>query len=66
MVRRPRRGDAAQVSVFEPVGIAFEGDDFGVVHEFRRYRQEMGACPGEARPAQHWVNGPPEIWIIDR
>jgi hypothetical protein len=27
------RGDAAEVSVFEPVGVAFEGDDFGVVHE---------------------------------
>src|SRR5947207_14182919 len=23
--------DAAEVSVFEPVGVAFEGDDFGVV-----------------------------------
>jgi hypothetical protein len=27
------RGDAAEVSVFEPVGVAFEGDDFGVVDE---------------------------------
>ena len=27
------RGDAAEVSVFEPVGVAFEGDDFGVLDE---------------------------------
>src|SRR5689334_4398501 len=27
------RGDAAEVSVFEPVGVAFEGDDVGVVDE---------------------------------
>src|SRR5947209_6708741 len=26
-------GDAAQVTVLEPVGVAFEGDDFGVVDE---------------------------------
>jgi hypothetical protein len=26
-------GDAAEVSVFESVGVAFEGDDFGVVDE---------------------------------
>ena len=26
-------GDAAEVSVFEPVGVAFEGDDIGVVDE---------------------------------
>ena len=26
-------GDSAEVSVFEPVGVAFEGDDFGVVDE---------------------------------
>ena len=25
--------DAAEVSVFEPVGVAFEGDDVGVVDE---------------------------------
>ena len=28
-----RSGDAAEVSVFEPVGVAFEGDDVGVVDE---------------------------------
>ena len=27
------RWDAAEVAVFEPVGVAFEGDDFGVVDE---------------------------------
>jgi hypothetical protein len=27
------RGDAAEVTVFEPVAVAFEGDDFGVVDE---------------------------------
>ena len=27
------RGDAAEVAVFEPVAVAFEGDDFGVVDE---------------------------------
>jgi hypothetical protein len=27
------RGDAAEVSVFEAVGVAFEGDDVGVVDE---------------------------------
>ena len=27
------RGDAAEVSVAEPVGVAFEGDDLGVVDE---------------------------------
>ena len=26
-------GDAAEISVFEPVGVTFEGDDFGVVDE---------------------------------
>ena len=25
--------DAAEVAVFEPVAVALEGDDFGVVHE---------------------------------
>jgi hypothetical protein len=29
----PGCGDAAEVSVLEPVGVAFEGDDFGVVDE---------------------------------
>ena len=33
MVVSGGRGDAAEVSVFEPVGVAFEGDDFGVVDE---------------------------------
>jgi hypothetical protein len=28
-----RGGDAAEVSVLEPVAVAFEGDDFGVVHK---------------------------------
>src|SRR5450631_3542528 len=27
------RGDAAEVSVFEPVAVSFEGDDVGVVDE---------------------------------
>jgi hypothetical protein len=27
------RGDTAEVSVFEPVGVAFEGDDLGVMDE---------------------------------
>ena len=27
------RGDAAEVSVFESVAVAFEGDDFGVVDQ---------------------------------
>jgi hypothetical protein len=26
-------GDAAEVAVFEPVAVSFEGDDFGVVDE---------------------------------
>ncbi len=33
MVVSGGRGDAAEVSVFEPVGVAFEGDDVGVVDE---------------------------------
>ena len=32
-VGRGGRGDAAEVSVFEPVAVAFEGDDLGVVDE---------------------------------
>jgi hypothetical protein len=29
-------GDAAKVSVFEPVAVAFDGDDFGVVDASHR------------------------------
>lgn len=36
------------------------GDSIDVLREARRYRRTMTPCPGEARPATHWRNGPPD------
>jgi hypothetical protein len=36
------------------------GDVIDVLRESRRYREQMPPCPAEARPAVHWLNGPPE------
>jgi hypothetical protein len=51
-------GDAAEVSVFESVAVAFEGDDFGVVH------QPVDHCGGDdvvaeylTPPAERLVRG---------
>src|SRR5260370_29409324 len=48
--------DAAQVSVFEPVGIAFEGDDLGVMHEPVDHRG------GDDVVAEHL--SPPAEWLV--
>jgi hypothetical protein len=35
------------------------GGALGLLREEIAYRRDMPACPGEYRPAVHWVNGPP-------
>ena len=52
------RGDTAQVSVFEPVGVAFEGDDLGVVDEpVDHGGGDHVVAEGLAPPAERLVAG---------
>src|SRR5262249_37403826 len=52
------RGDAAEVSVFEPVGVSLEGDDFGVVDESVDHRGgDYVVVEGLASPAERLVGG---------
>ena len=44
-------GDAAEVAVFEPVAVAFEGDDFGVVDEPVDHRGGYDVVSEDLSPA---------------
>src|SRR5271156_807270 len=45
------RGDAAEVAVFEPVAVSFEGDDFGVVDEAVDHGGGDGVIAEDLTPA---------------
>ena len=47
--------DAAEVSVFEPVGVAFEGDDFGVVDEPVDHGRGDDLVAEDFAPAAEWL-----------
>jgi hypothetical protein len=46
-----RGGDAAEVAVLEPVAVAFEGDDFGVVDESVDHRGGDDVVAEDLAPA---------------
>ena len=47
--------DAAEVSVFEPVRVAFEGDDFGVVDEPVDHGSGDYLVAEDDAPAAEWL-----------
>ena len=47
--------DAAEVSVFESVGVAFEGDDFGVVDEPVDHGSGDDLVAEDFAPAAEWL-----------
>jgi hypothetical protein len=49
------RGDAAEVSVLEPVGVALEGDDVGVVDEPVDHGCGDDVVAEDLAPASEWL-----------
>lgn len=53
-----RRGHASEVAIFEPVAVALEGDDFGVVHQAVDHRRGHDVIAEDfAPPAEGLVAG---------
>src|SRR5580693_6073323 len=51
------RGDAAQIAVFEPVAVSFQGDDVGVVDEAVDHGGGDGVVAEDLAPAAEWLVG---------
>src|SRR4029453_497282 len=51
------RGDAAEVSVLEPVGVALERDDVGVVDEAGDHGRGDDVVTEDLSPAPEWLVG---------
>ena len=65
-VRLTSGGDATEVTVFESVGVAFEGDDFGVVDEPVDHGGGHDVVAEDLAPPAEWLVGgaeTPSAWL---